>query len=159
MFIKIWDIFITIFSDSKIGTISLWSMPTRMLSRNIIENQDLKGEFTPYEPTALDLQYLNESTLSDMRHHIANEARRQVVDKLSKAWSVYHIQDGSVSNKQDDNYFQAAKYVDFYTGEMKYVFTGVVLKEDYGAKGQVKCMEKCLARLYPEEKKLLIEMF
>lgn len=68
--LKISKLLVTVFNDSKRGTLSAWSWPSREVVSLICNQLDPEKQFQPYKPKEGDLQYINPGTHSVLLRHI-----------------------------------------------------------------------------------------
>lgn len=155
--LRITELFYEIYCDTKIGTCSANSLPSRRLARLAAKhayNTPSHLPLEPFKPSEDTCQYNNPSTIQRMRHKIANQIQEKLRKDLEECWSAFYLQDASVDLKQHDNEFHGVSYVDFKTGKLCNRFLGVVKKTKRGTVGQIDAFLECCQRLYPESEKV-----
>jgi hypothetical protein len=91
--------FMDVYNDSKRGTLSAWSWPSRTLTKNAAAKLQLREKNAPFEsfhPTAEEMQYVNPVQHREFLKYIALEDRQDFVEKLKDSLAIGVKVDGQV---------------------------------------------------------------
>ena len=107
-----------VYNDSKRGTLSAWSWPSRCIARNVASSLDKKDSdignpttFVPYEPTLYEAQYMNPVHHQECLECIASIGRSDLATNLDSAVAVSVKVDGHVDAYQVENKTVAVSYI------------------------------------------------
>ena len=126
-----------VYNDSKRGTLSAWSWPSRRMARNaacIAEN--LKGEFLPYTPSLGDAQYTNPVHHRECLSCIADCGKEDLVKGLDQALAIAVKVDGHVDAYQTENKTVAVSYIT-NKGDLVTSFVSTEKPIERGARGML----------------------
>lgn len=86
--LKISKLIVNVFNDSKRGTLSAWSWPSREVVSLICSQLDPENPFQPYNPKEGDLQYINPGTHTDLLRHIVQADILNLKSKLKSCIAI-----------------------------------------------------------------------
>jgi len=100
-----------VYNDSKRGTLSAWSWPSRCMARNAAMEADKIGEYRPYCPKLSQAQYTNPVHHRECLKCIAKCGKEDLALNLNESWAVSVKVDGHVDAYQTENKAIAVTYV------------------------------------------------
>jgi len=105
LFVRLKNDMYDVYNDSKRGTLSAWSWPSRTLARHAAESCPDNGTepFTPYQPTVEQMQYCNPGHHHECLKYNAECRREDTVKELEGALAVCVKVDGHVDAYQISN--------------------------------------------------------
>lgn len=121
--LKISKLLVTVFNDSKRGTLSAWSWPSREVVSLICNQLDSEKQFQPYKPKEGDLQYINPGTHSVLLKHIVQADIPNLKSKLKLCIAISLRVDYSVDRNQIVNIHVLFKIV-LENGNSETMFMG-----------------------------------
>ena len=126
-----------VYNDSKRGTLSAWSWPSRCMARNAAcATENLKGEFLPYAPSLFDAQYTNPVHHRECLNCIADCGKEDLVKNLDQALAIAVKVDGHVDAYQTENKTVAVSYIT-NQGDLITCFVSSEKPTERGARGML----------------------
>lgn len=143
--LKISKLLVTVFNDSKRGTLSAWSWPSREVVSLICNQLDPEKKFQSYKPKEGDLQYINPGTHSVLLRHIVQADIPNLKSKLKSCIAISPRVDGSVDRNQIDNIHVLFKIV-LENGDSEIMFMGFEEPTQKGAIGYYEAIKNSVKR-------------
>ncbi len=108
---------VDVYNDSKLLTLAAWSWPSRSLANmhgeqqaKIYANAENNGEFSQFEPTAVDLHYRDPIHYAELLEIEGNIEKEKLKDELKTCLRFSMQIDGSVDTKQHDKKFVFVRF-------------------------------------------------
>ena len=147
LFLKVSAYMLDAYNDAQRGTISAWSWPSRVLTRLKADEVRIDS-FTPFVPTADQIQYLNPVQQREFLSCIAAVGRKQTTKELSEALTVSLRFDGSVDRQQIDSKHVCAQIVTA-EGDLISRFLGFCEPLQRGVTGYIQCIQQATKAIQP----------
>ena len=126
-----------VYNDSKRGTLSAWSWPSRCMARNAAcATESLNGEFLSYTPSLFDAQYTNPVHHRECLNCIADCGKEDLVKNLDQALAIAVKVDGHVDAYQTENKTVAVSYIS-KKGDLVTSFVSSEKPIERGARGML----------------------
>lgn len=143
---RIGEFMCTIFNDSKRGTLSAWSWPSREVVDLKRKKLDVSIEFKALEVHEGDLQYVTPTNYREFSSCIVQADIINLKNKLKTCLAISLRCDGSVDRTQIDNIHVLAKVIT-ENGEDELIFIGFEEPKSRGALGYFDAVQTAINQL------------